>query len=321
MTLPVPALFDPARAGDVYIERGAEAAALGAQLRDQLTPAASDTLRVAAFGIDCQIGFCAPGASLFVPGAVEDTARSVSWIYRHLGRITSLLFSLDTHSVHQIFHPAWWVDASGAHPPPMTAITAAEVRAGRWRALNHPADSLAYCEQLEATGRYVLTIWPFHTLLGGVSHALTPALMEASIVHAVARGASTRFVTKGSHPQTENYSALSPEVEILGGARVGSFDEALFRALMSFDRVYVFGQASSHCVLATLRDLADRIDATDPSRMGSIYVLVDAMSPVPAPPLDPLPPGLDFPRLAADGLAALAARGMRLVKTTDALDS
>ena len=102
---------------------------------------------------------------------------------------------------------------------------------------------------------------------------------------------------------------------------MGAFDEALFQELMTFDRIYVFGQASSHCVLATLRDLADRIEATRPDRMGSVHVLVDAMSPVPAPPLDPLPPGLDFPRLADEGLAALAARGMRLVKTTDYLAS
>jgi len=321
VTLPVPDLFDPARAGDVYIERGGAAAAWGARLRDGhgVGPASADAARIAAFGIDCQIGFCSPGASLFVPGAVEDTARAVSWIYRHLDRITGLIFSLDTHAVHQIFHPAWWADAAGAHPPPLTAITAADVEAGRWRALQHASASLEYCRRLEATGKYVLTVWPFHTLLGGTSHALAPAVMEASIVHAVARSAPTRFVTKGSHPQTENYSVLSPEVEQIGGERVGAFDEALFQALMSFDRVYVFGQASSHCVLATLRDLADRVEATCPDRMGSIYVLVDAMSPVPAPPLDPLPPGLDFPRLAAEGLDALAARGVRLVKTTDPL--
>ena len=119
MSLPVPDFFDPARVGDVYIERGGEAAAAGALLRDAhgVTPAAGDATRIVAFGIDVQISFCAPGASLFVPGAVEETARSVSWIYRHLDRLTGLVFSLDTHAVHQIFHPAWWVDAAGAWAP------------------------------------------------------------------------------------------------------------------------------------------------------------------------------------------------------------
>ena len=34
-----------------------------------MTPASQDKTRIAAFGIDCQVGFCTPGASLFVPGA------------------------------------------------------------------------------------------------------------------------------------------------------------------------------------------------------------------------------------------------------------
>ena len=41
------------------------------------------------------------------------------------------------------------------------------------------------------------------------------------------------------------------------------------------------------------------------------------MSPVPPPPLDPLPHALDFPRLAEAALRELAQAGMRVVRTTD----
>jgi hypothetical protein len=41
------------------------------------------------------------------------------------------------------------------------------------------------------------------------------------------------------------------------------------------------------------------------------------MSPVPPPPLDPLPPALDFPRVADEALRTFAAAGMRIVRTTD----
>jgi hypothetical protein len=82
---------------------------------------------------------------------------------------------------------------------------------------------------------------------------------------------------------------------------------------MTFDRVYVFGQAKSHCVLSTLRDLGSR---GDPKK---IWILEDATSPVPPPPLDPLPPELDFPKVAARAFEELAARGMHIVKTTDPL--
>ncbi len=314
-----PDYFDPARVGELWVERAGLAAEAGRRYADErrLSPSSHDAPRVCAFGIDCQVGFCTPGASLFVPGAVEDTARTIAWIYAHVGRITELALSLDTHAVFQIFHPSWWADDAGAAPPPFTTIRAQDVRDGRWRALRSPDESLEYVEKLEATGRYTLTVWPFHTLLGGTSHALVPALMEAVVFHAAARGATPRIVTKGSEPLTESYSVLAPEVREVGGRKLGGLDRALVDALMSFDRVYVFGQAKSHCVLSTLRDLATHIEAEAPAAMDKIWILEDATSPVPAPPIDPLAPELDYPRVAERAFAELAERGMRLVKTSD----
>ncbi|QSQ13713.1 nicotinamidase [Myxococcus landrumensis] len=322
MPLPIPRFHDDARAGQLYLERTGEVAAEARRYAAEhgIRPAREDRVRVAAFGIDVQVGFCIPGASLFVPGAVEDTQRSLRWLYSHLGRLTELVFSLDTHRVFQIFHPAWWRDAEGNPPAPFTNISAAEVRSGRWRATRFPEESLEYCERLEAQGRYVLTVWPFHALLGGVSHALVPAFYEASAFHAIARDTATHFELKGEHPLTENYSVLSPEVTEVKGQRVGEFNTRLFERLMTFDRIYVFGQAKSHCVLSTLRDLREHIEKTDRSKMGRVHILVDTMSPVPAPPLEPLPPSVDFPRLADEGIEELRRAGMKVVRTTDSLD-
>src|SRR6185295_7817801 len=185
---------------------------------------------------DCQVGFCAPGASLFVPGAVEDTSRTIEWLYKNLDRITQVAFSLDTHRVFQIFHPAWWIDDQGNHPAPFTNISLADVREGKWKPVAHPAECLEYVKRLEAAGKYVLTVWPYHTLLGGVSHALVPALMEAAMFHALARNHQTHFETKGTHAMTENYSVLSPEVQELGGQAVGGFNAPFFKLLMDYDR-------------------------------------------------------------------------------------
>src|SRR5262249_32114135 len=95
-----------------------------------------------------------------------------------------------------------------------------DVRRGRWRPVLRPegfpefseATASEYCERLEKSGRYVLTIWPYHALLGGASHALVPALMEAALFHSVARRRETVFEIKGRSAVTENYSVLSPEV-------------------------------------------------------------------------------------------------------------
>lgn len=321
MSLPMPSFYDPSRVGELYLERAGliaeEAARYAAAHR--VRPALEDRLRIAAFGIDCQVGFCTPGASLFVPGAVEDMQRAVGWLYRNLDRITGLHFSMDTHRVFQVFHPAWWLDDQGRHPAPFTAITADDVRQGRYRPISHPLESLEYVSRLEKTGKYVLTIWPYHTLLGGLSHALVPAMMECALFHALCRTRQTWFETKGTHALTENYSVLSPEVVELRGQPVGSFNTSFFQMLMEYDRIYIFGEASSHCVLSTVRDLLDRIQATDPGLVDKVWLLEDAMSPVPAPPISPLPPGLDFPAVARQALEGFRKAGMHIARTTDDL--
>jgi nicotinamidase-related amidase len=317
--LPAPIFYEASKVPTVQIERASLVAEVAEDYRKKhkIAPSAQDKVRIAAFGIDAQIGFCTPGASLFVPGAVEDTQRTLDWIYGNLDRLTQLAFSLDTHRVFQIFHPAWWIDDDGKHPAPFTPISTKDVKDGKWKPVMHPAECLEYVKKLEASGKYTLTIWPYHTLLGGVSHALVPALMEAAMFHSLVRNSQTHFETKGTHAMTENYSVMSPEVRELGGQSVGTFNAAFFKLLMDFDRVYVFGQAKSHCVLSTLRDMQEHIAKVDPKLMSKIYVLEDATSPVPAPAIDPLPPALDFPKIADAAFDELRAAGMNLVKTTD----
>jgi nicotinamidase-related amidase len=321
MSLPLPDFYDAKQVSQLYLERAGlvTEAAEAYAAKHGVQPAAKDKFRIAAFGIDVQVGFCTPGASLFVPGAVEDTQRTVEWLYRHLDKVSGLFFSMDTHRVFQIFHPAWWVDAQGRHPAPFTPIFHEEVRAGTWTAVAHPRESLEYVKKLEASGKYVLTIWPYHTLLGGLSHALVPAMMEAALFHAAARRHQTHFETKGTHALTENYSVLSPEVTELSGNVVGAFNAPFFKLLMEYDRVYVFGQAKSHCVLSTLNDIQQHVMATDPKLAEKIWILEDAMSPVPAPPLSPLPDHLNFPKIADEAIARWKKAGMKVVRTTDSV--
>ncbi len=311
MTLPRPQHFDPKTVAELRVERAAllADAAEAWRIRHQIRPAAGDRPRIAAFGIDVQIGFCHPDGGLFVPGAVEDTARALDWLYAHLDRITATVWSLDTHELYQIFHPGFWRDPSGARPAPFTPIRAADVAERRWIPRGEPAACLEYCRRLEAQGRYVLTVWPYHGLLGGLSNALLPAAAELMLFHGLVRDSAPRLVVKGRLPLTEMYSVFSPEVPGPGAG----FDEALLDHLRGFDRIYVFGQASSHCVLATLEDLAER----DLALLSRVVLLEDATSPVPPPPLDPLPPDLDFPAVAKRRIRALADRGLGLALTTD----
>ena len=62
--------------------------------------------------------------------------------------------------------------------------------------------------------------------------------------------------------------------------------------------------------------MRDHILKNDPSLIEKVWILEDAMSPVPPPPLDPLPPALNFPVIADQAIEDFKKSGMRVVKTT-----
>ena len=312
---PVPAFYEPANTDNIWIERAQLIADTARQYRAQhkISPSVHDKTKIAVFGIDAQIGFVNSQGSLSVPGAIDDVNRAVQFIYRNIGRITSLQFSMDTHRVFQIFHPAFWIDENGNNPPPFTPITTDDIRSGKWRAIQNPKLAYQYCETLQQEGKKVLVIWPYHTLVGGVSHPLVPAVMEAALFHSMVRQAETHLEAKGSHQMTENYSVLEPEVKAIGNTLVGELNTAFLELLLKNDRIYIWGEASSHCVAETVWSLERYILATDPALLSKIYILEDAMSPVPK-----MGEGeLDFPEVARKAINGFRAAGMNVVKTTD----
>ena len=179
--------------------------------------------------IDVQNTFCIPDFELYVGGrsgrgAVEDNVRLCEFIYRHLGEITRITATMDTHLTMQVFHAIFFVDKDGNHPAPYTDIHVSELQEGRWMfnpALASQFDIapeygqqmvVHYAEELAKSGKYALTIWPYHAMLGGIGHALVSSVAEALFFHSVARIAQTEIVTKGELPFTENYSVIGPEV-------------------------------------------------------------------------------------------------------------
>jgi hypothetical protein len=65
--------------------------------------------------------------------------------------------------------------------------------------------------------------------------------------------------------------------------------------------------------------MQEHIATVDPKLMNKVWILEDATSPVPAPAINPLPPALDFPRIADEAFVELKRAGMNIVKTTDAV--
>jgi nicotinamidase-related amidase len=335
MTLPIPDHFDPSGLASVwrvpYAERAA--AARSWARKHGLAPAPSDRRRVALLLVDVQNTFCLPGFELFVAGrsgrgAVEDNERLCSFLYRHLGRITQVLATLDTHAPMQIFHPVFWVDREGHHPPPHTVIAVDDVAGGRWRvnptlaaALGWDAGELGryaghYVNALRQGGKYPLTVWPYHALLGGIGHALVACVEEAVFFHGIARSSPARFEIKGNNPLTENYSALRPEVLMDHQGRVvAQENRQLVEDLLGFDVVVVAGQAKSHCVAWTVADLLAEVRRRDERLAGRVYLLEDCTSPVVVPGV------VDYSAEADAAFARFAEAGMHLVRSSEPMDT
>jgi nicotinamidase-related amidase len=330
--LPLPAHFDPSRVGEVwrvpYEERAREAPAWAEA--HGIGPAAEDGFRLCLLAVDVQNTFCAPGFELFVAGrsgtgAVDDSRRLCEWVYRNLGSITRILPSLDTHHAMQVFHAIWLVDEHGDHPAPYTLVSADDVASGRWRVNPAVAETLGlgldyaerhlahYTRRLAEGGKYDLTIWPYHAMLGGIGHALVSAVEEAVFFHGIARHSRPEFQVKGDNPLTEHYSMLGPEVtEGPDGERLAVKDTELIDTLLAFDAVVVAGQAKSHCVAWTIDDL---LEGDHMRRLAErTYLLEDCTSPVVVPGV------VDYTEEADAAFERYEAAGLHVVRSTDPIE-
>jgi nicotinamidase-related amidase len=335
VTLPLPAHFAPDSVSRVfrvpYGERAVEARAWAEA--HSVAPAAEDAGRTGLLLIDVQNTFCLPEFELFVSGrsgrgAVEDNERLCAFVYHNLARLTQIVVTLDTHSAVQIFHPVFWVGKDGHHPAPYTVIALADVRSGRWRVNPHVAVAVSpapgfdvqawalhYVRRLHEGGQYPLAVWPYHSMVGGIGHALVSAVEEAVFFHSIARQSPTHIEIKGQSPLTEHYSALRPEViEDAHGTRVGALNTALVDHLLGFDALVVAGQAKSHCVAWTVENLLGEIRKRDPRLAERVVLLDDCASPVVVPGV------ADFTDLAEDAYTRFADAGMRRALSTTPLD-
>jgi len=329
--LPIPDFFDAGKVGTVwripYEERAKQARDWAIQ--HGLQPASTDQTRSWLMLVDVQNTFCIPDFELYVGGAdgkaaVKDNSRLCEFIYRNLGRITHVSATMDTHKTTQVFHAIFFVDADGNHPAPFTDIHAADIRDGKWKFNPSLADQFGiapeygqqmlvhYAEELEKKGKYALTIWPYHAMLGGIGHALVSSIEEALFFHSIARTAQYEIEIKGDKAFTENYSVVGPEV-LTGpmGETLGTHNGKFVEQLQKFDKLIIAGQAKSHCVAWTVADLLEDINAVAPELAKKVYLLDDCTSSIVIPGV------VDHTAAANEAFDRFAKAGMHVVRSTD----
>lgn len=252
-----------------------------------------------------------PGATLGVPGALEDMKRLNTMIKRILPRITNIRVSLDSHQPAHIGNNLWWVDRNGNPPAPFTVITTAMVEGPdpeyrckkmdgivKWR-----TRSVQYVKNLYARGRNPLVTWPVHTVIGSWGHSIHPILDEALRLFQN-EFKNIDYKTKGTNMFTEHFSIISADVP--DPEDHGTLPDMDFVGrLAQGDLVALAGEASSHCLKWTVKDIAEKFG---PDQVKKLVLLTDGTSPVPG-----------FEADAQSFVRELRDMGMQLSTTADFL--
>ncbi len=264
-------------------------------------------MKVHGLIIDPQQDFASPNGALFVSGADDDMRRLARMVDRLGDRVDDYHVTLDSHRIVDIAHPIWWKNSAGENPQPFTIITLADLDAGRWTTANPGffRRSREYVKALEAGGRYPLCIWPEHCLIGSAGHNVAPELLAALNRWERQVYGLLDFVTKGSNIWTEHYSAVKADVPDPEDPST-QINKSLIKTLMEADLVFIAGEALSHCVANTVRDIANEFG--DDSYVKKLVLITDASSSV-----------TGFETLGADFVKEMTARGMQTATTTDFL--
>lgn len=283
-------------------------------------------MKLEFFIIDPQNDFCKPGGALYVgdptaviytEGASKDSMVLANTIKRLSKNISAIHVTLDTHHWMHIAHPSFWVDAQRNHPKPFTLIFLDDLNNGKWMTTNPAFMTRArkYVETLEANKRYVLCIWPPHCLIGTPGHNVVDPIREVLLDWEKEKESNRMvdYVTKGSNLWTEHYSAVQADVPDSTDptTQLNRKEGSLIDLLSKADIIAISGQALSHCVANTIRDVANTFGEENIEKM---VLLEDTTSPV-----GDLPGSTMFKDMADGFVKEMTGRGMKVSKADDFL--
>ena len=268
--------------------------------QESLSPAERNYEKNLVLAIDMQNDFMERG-ELGVPGSHGDVERLSRFIYNNMDAISRIAVSLDTHQPHQIFHPCWWIDENGNHPAPFTIITLDDLDQGKWRAVIRPVESREYVMNLKKIGKKDLCIWTYHCLEGTHGAALESQFANMVYFHSVAKKSVTQRLVKGQDPLSEMYGIIKPEYDQKGFVNLDFLNK-----LERFDKIIIAGEAKSHCVLESVRQILEFYQ-NRPEITSKVYILEDCMSPI-----------LGFESVTEDAFAEFKKQyNINIVKSTD----
>ncbi len=227
--------------------------------------------------IDPQNDFCHPDGALYVPGAQDDCVRLANFVKNNLTDINSMYITHDTHPFYHISHPSYWITSAGETPDTLTAITYDDVINGLYlpRDPSLRAHVEYYLQTLQARGRYTLTLWPPHCLVGSIGVAIEKNVWQAvHLWEKNSNGKNIIHIEKAPNPNTEHYSCVQAEVPDANDQGTCT-NYAFINALKEESNIFIAGEALSHCVANTIKDISLYVP------LSNMTLLTDCTSSIP----------------------------------------
>ena len=340
--LPMPPFFDPANASNWNYDPNMEmlrSAAHEWRKVHGLSDAVTSDERVLVVDIDSLRDFCHPQGALFVggrsgTGAIEDSVRTATFIYRELAHIDSIMRIFDTHEFFHIHTPSFWQYADGTPISANTVIPLEFIAGGQVEVVPAMANLMGwdnaswlnayvihYAMKLEREGKKTLIAWAPHAIIGTSGHAQMGTILEATAFHAYARRADNRSEIKGGEFLSECFSALGPEVCMTQDGMIlddGKRRTRLVEEMLDYDAVIFVGQAASHCVMSTIDDVITYLRTNNLMDLAKkFYVARDGMSAVCLSAFG----GPDFTDVAEEAFDRYQRAGMNVVLLADPMET
>lgn len=217
-------------------------------------------------------------STLPVSGSTNDMLRVINVLKNE--EFDNVVVTLDQHNVFDIAHPTFWLNKEGQHPEPFTKISLEDFENKTWLPVNK--ELIEHCSNylkiLKKQAKYDLIIWPEHCLINTWGSEVFEPLLKELKIWEVKSENSVSYITKGENPLTEHYSAMKAEVVLLEDANTDNNLE-LLELIVKSTEVHIAGEAFTHCVYSTVKDIIEYLNENDLDK--PLFILYEnATSPV-----------------------------------------
>ncbi|MCT4614158.1 MAG: hypothetical protein N4A49_04695 [Marinifilaceae bacterium] len=224
--------------------------------------------------IDVQNDFCTSDGALFIDGAEKDLDRLCDFVNRNSSKFSEIILSMDTHNVVDIAHPCFWEKQEGEQIEEFTNIKYKDIIDGKYLPRYFKSEAIEYIQKLENKAEYSHIIWPEHCINGSYGAAIPEKLMH-EIKNWARLGKNYEIIQKGLNPLTEHFGILRANIPNPADEST-KLNMDLIKKLKSADRIFISGQAKSHCVANTVKQICEQ-----DSIISKTILLEDTMSDAP----------------------------------------